>query len=472
MGNFYTNITLVDVEQEPVVSFFHEQDRTAVITPCVNGITVVLDAESESQDQEVLLSLAAQLSETFTKPALAVLNHDDDALMYWLYTEGKMKASYNSMTLFYNGEEEHESVDANAEKLAVAFGAEQSVEKVKFVLKAPGASAEGYIFALDRHRDLLEALGLPTFAAGLGFNYLEKGAVPGEIDQNKLVRITKKGKTGKKPVKKERSPKDKALIEAVMDGKVDKVKSLIESGADVNARDMGGPAILHAVACQDPTPEEATAIVRLLIDAGADVNARGFEGMTALHEAARAGYTDAVRALLDAGAKVNSRGSFGETALDIAEEEGHEEIIQMLEQARPKGKKRKTRDQVMRDAIMKGKREAMKLSQQFKDQAEAFKANKGAWKESAKVFTLVMAARTNNLKALEQVIAEGVDVNAPDNATGLSALMIAGQEGYREIAEALLKAGADKDVKTREGKTALDFALEKGHQDVAALLKR
>lgn len=237
-------------------------------------------------------------------------------------------------------------------------------------------------------------------------------------------------------------------------------------------RDMGEPAILLAVVCQGPTPEEATAIVHLFIDAGADVNARGFEGMTVLHEAARGGLTDAVRALLDAGAKVNSRDSLGATALDIAEEEEHLEIIQMLEEARPKWKKRKTRDQFMRDAIMKGKREAMKISQQFKDQAKAFKANKGAWKESARGFTLVMASRTNNLKALEKVIAEGVDVNAPNNATGLTALMIASQEGHREIVETLLKSGAEVDAKTGDGKTALDFAMEKGHQDVAALLKK
>ena len=144
----------------------------------------------------------------------------------------------------------------------------------------------------------------------------------------------------------------------------------------------------------------------------------------------------------------------------------------MLEEARPKNKKRKTRDQFMRDAIMKGKREAMKISQQFKDQAKAFKANKRAWKESAMVFTLVMAARTNNLKALEKAIAEGVNVNAPDKATGLTALMVAVQEGHREIVETLLKAGAELDAKTGDGKTALDFAREKGHQDVAALLKR
>jgi len=36
----------------------------------------------------------------------------------------------------------------------------------------------------------------------------------------------------------------------------------------------------------------------------------------------------------------------------------------------------------------------------------------------------------------------------------------------------LLKAGAEMDVKTEDGKTALDFAREKGHQDVVILLKK
>lgn len=472
MGHFYTSITLVDVEQEPLASFFRQRNRTAVITPCVNGITVVFDAESESQDQEVLTSLAARLSEAFAKPAFAVLNHDDDVLMLWLFTGKKMAAGYNSMTLFYDGEDAHEAIDACAGKLAAAFGAEQSLEKVRAVLKAPAGGADGYILALDRHRALLEALGLPTFSAGFGFNYLGQGAVPGDIDPNKLVRIAGKNKTAKKKKKKGKHPKDMALMEAVIEGSAAKVKALIQAGADVNTGDEFGPAILNAVVNKDSAPGEAAAIVKQLIDAGADVNARGFDGMTALHEAARGGLTDAVRALLDAGAKVDRRGSLGETALDIAEDEEHEEIIKMLEEARPKKKKRKTREQVMLDAILKGKRAALELSQQYTEQAKMLIARKGSLVEVAAAAALILAARTDDLNVLEKAISSGVDVDIFDNATGLTALMTACREGHREVVVRLLDAGAKIDVKTPDGKTALDFAGENSHRDIAALLER
>ena len=40
-----------------------------------------------------------------------------------------------------------------------------------------------------------------------------------------------------------------------------------------------------------------------------------------------------------------------------------------------------------------------------------------------------------------------------------------------EIIELLLELGADKSIKNNDGKTAYDLALEKGHRELAELLK-
>ena len=45
------------------------------------------------------------------------------------------------------------------------------------------------------------------------------------------------------------------------------------------------------------------------------------------------------------------------------------------------------------------------------------------------------------------------------------------QEGHLEIVKLLLKKGAKRDVRDNTGKTALDFAKERDHKEIAALLK-
>jgi uncharacterized protein len=54
---------------------------------------------------------------------------------------------------------------------------------------------------------------------------------------------------------------------------------------------------------------------------------------------------------------------------------------------------------------------------------------------------------------------------------GYTALMIAAGNGFAEAVDVLLAAGADKSLKTPEGKTAADFAHERGHRELAKLLR-
>ena len=58
--------------------------------------------------------------------------------------------------------------------------------------------------------------------------------------------------------------------------------------------------------------------VRALIDAGADVNVRNHKGQSALHCAAKAGFVDIVALLLEHGVQVDARDQVGETPLAAA----------------------------------------------------------------------------------------------------------------------------------------------------------
>jgi ankyrin repeat protein len=67
--------------------------------------------------------------------------------------------------------------------------------------------------------------------------------------------------------------------------------------------------------------------VQSLLEAGADVNAKNDTDMTALMLAAGSGHTEIVQNLLDAGAKLNVKDMVGKTALMRATQNGHTDIV-------------------------------------------------------------------------------------------------------------------------------------------------
>jgi ankyrin repeat protein len=63
----------------------------------------------------------------------------------------------------------------------------------------------------------------------------------------------------------------------------------------------------------------------------------------------------------------------------------------------------------------------------------------------------------------------GADVNAQQHG-GYTALHAAGQHGDLAMAELLLSYGADRALRSDEGKTAYDMAKEKNHEKLLGLL--
>jgi ankyrin repeat protein len=68
------------------------------------------------------------------------------------------------------------------------------------------------------------------------------------------------------------------------------------------------------------------------------------------------------------------------------------------------------------------------------------------------------------------LIERGADVNVQAAGSGLTPLHYAAAGGLVEIARTLLAKGARSDVRSKDGKTPLDLALEKGQSAVAMLL--
>ncbi len=106
-----------------------------------------------------------------------------------------------------------------------------------------------------------------------------------------------------------------ALTKAAFNPNPEVIKTLIDEGADINAKNKDGYTALMQVALFNQNPE----LIKILINAGADVNAKNKYGYTALIQAALFNQNpEVIKILINAGTDVNAKSKSGSTALMFA----------------------------------------------------------------------------------------------------------------------------------------------------------
>jgi len=308
-----------------------------------------------------------------------------------------------------------------------------------------------------------------------------------------------------------------ALMFAALRGDARMVQALLAAGADPNLKDANGETALILGA------RRGAEIVRALLAAGADPNFEDAEGQTALLAAAEAD-AETVRLLLESGADVHHRDDFAVSALTVAEASGASDIASLLRAA---GASPNPAD-LLHAAIREGDRDAVnRLLAEGADvngldtgnyetplmaavryreleilatllQAGADPSVEADGFDNGGETAIVVAAREDSPWALRTfldtkarpqdreaallagcahpaivrvALEKGARVNAKDER-GVTPLACAAAAGALESVTLLLEAGADPHVKALDGSTALGRALEGGHEEVAAALKR
>ena len=268
---------------------------------------------------------------------------------------------------------------------------------------------------------------------------------------------------------------DAPVADAVMNGEVAAVRSLIAAGADVNVPQGDGMTALHWAAFQDdadvaqvlinakanveaetrigairPLSMAATngsaAMIDLLVDAGANVNSATTTGATPLMAAATSGSMDAVGRLLDQGAFVNARETAnGQTALMFAAWENRAEVVALL--------------------VERGAHAGLSswivsmVEPRFDDDGNPRPAGRsrapGANSVMGGMTALLFAARDGHLDAVRALVEGGANVDQVAGGEGSSPMVIAIANGHYTVAKYLLDSGADPNVANIDGLTSL-----------------
>ncbi|KAG9480376.1 hypothetical protein GDO78_012056 [Eleutherodactylus coqui] len=246
------------------------------------------------------------------------------------------------------------------------------------------------------------------------------------------------------------------LMEAGSAGHVEVARILLENGAGINTHSNEFKESALTLACYKGHLE----MVRFLLEAGADQEHKTDEMHTALMEACMDGHVEVARLLLDSGAQVNMPADSFESPLTLAACGGHVELAALLIE----------RGANLEEVNDEGYTPLMEAAREGHEEMVALLlgqgANINAQTEETQETALTLACCGGFLEVADFLIKAGADIELGCSTP----LMEAAQEGHLELVKYLLAAGANVHATTATGDTALTYACENGHTDVADVL--
>jgi uncharacterized protein len=262
-----------------------------------------------------------------------------------------------------------------------------------------------------------------------------------------------------------------ALHWAAYNDDVEMVKTLLAAGANVNATTREGAITPLFMACTNGN----AAVIETLLNAGANANSVKANGTTALMLAAASGSPDAVKVLLDHGAAITAKETVhGQTALMFAAALNRDAAIKLL----------MARGADANVATAVRKLEKVRFDQDgniVEDRPAAKNSTASAAEETNPQADLDALAHSLGFKSSAyrlakprpragDVAARGPRKVGADFMGGMTALLYAAREGHQRAASALVEAGADVNQVSGDKFSPLVMSIINGHLDLAKYL--
>lgn len=248
------------------------------------------------------------------------------------------------------------------------------------------------------------------------------------------------------------------LTEAIQKDSMYQVQDLLKQDFSLNQTNRNGKTpLLLAAAEGNPI------IAKLLIKNGANVTAKDNTGNTALHHAVSFGHKDSARILVENGANVNSKNNNGLTPLMSSAQNGNRNCAALLLEhaASPNAKDKNGKTPIF-------------YSAPYPSVTNILLQNGAVISEEETALVFSAAAKENNKVLADHLISQDInpDIRAPEESPykGYTPLLIVSAEGYADLTEKLLKAGAEIDSTTPNGYTPVMLASKNHHADIADML--
>ncbi|KAJ8668906.1 hypothetical protein QAD02_000165, partial [Eretmocerus hayati] len=120
------------------------------------------------------------------------------------------------------------------------------------------------------------------------------------------------------------------LMRAVISGKIECVKQLIDAGIDINGLNSKYSDLIGDTALHEAVREGHLEMVQLLLSSGASINTQNWYRNTPIIIAAQIGRKDIAQKLIESEANVNDQNQFGDTSLHYAVRNDDLEMIKLL----------------------------------------------------------------------------------------------------------------------------------------------
>jgi ankyrin repeat protein len=268
----------------------------------------------------------------------------------------------------------------------------------------------------------------------------------------------------------------KELFKAIKEDNILTVMSLVDNGADINAKDEDGHTALIVAAKNGHTE-----IVNLLLNRGADINAKDKDGETALIKAAFNGHTEIVTTLIELGADIPEDITYIIRTMKKASwwTDSHTAVINNRLDDIQNVEDQSSPITPLDLAIMIGNLNAIEYITErgsiSTSSPTLFNSSNGTNFDINYCLNKAIKHKRNEIAMF--LLEKGADPNAKkgadpkaQNENGKTALMNASLKGNTEIVNLLLDHGADINAKTISGQAALNAAVQRGHTEIVRLL--